>query len=53
MSQRGSGRKEWEVRASSLARNTNNLIRGIIENLQVEPNPEKELIALSVGECIS
>ncbi|CAG9098665.1 unnamed protein product [Plutella xylostella] len=50
MSRRKSVSKEWEVRASTLARKTNNLIRDIIQNLQVEPNPEKQLIALSVGD---
>lgn len=52
MSRRLPRRQDWEVRASTLARNTHNLIRGIVENLQVEPNPEKPLIALSVGKYI-
>lgn len=51
MSRRARSNQEWEVRASTLARNTTNLIRCTIENLQVEPNPEKELIALSIGKC--
>lgn len=38
------------MRASTLARKTTNPIRRIVENLQVEPNPNKELIALSIGE---
>ncbi|KAL0849335.1 hypothetical protein ABMA28_013650 [Loxostege sticticalis] len=50
MSGRSQGRRAWEVRASALARNTHNPIRSIVENLQVEPNPEKQLIALSVGD---
>ncbi|XP_052747624.1 tyrosine aminotransferase [Galleria mellonella] len=50
MSRRSRDKQSWEVRASTLARNTHNLIRGIVENLQVEPNPNKELIALSVGD---
>ncbi|XP_053618537.1 tyrosine aminotransferase [Plodia interpunctella] len=50
MSRRPRECKEWEVRASTLARSTHNLIRGIVENLQVEPNPNKQLIALSVGD---
>lgn len=49
MSRRSRGSNTWEVRASTLARNTHNLIRDIVENLQVEPNPAKQLIALSVG----
>ncbi|CAH4005921.1 unnamed protein product [Pieris brassicae] len=50
MSRRTPGRKEWDVRASTLARNTHNKIRSIVENLRVEPNPQKELIALSIGD---
>lgn len=38
------------MRASTLARKTTNPIRRIVEELQVEPNPDKELIALSIGE---
>lgn len=52
MSRRARSNQEWEVRASTLARKTKNLIRCIIENLQVEPNPDKELIALSIGKCV-
>lgn len=50
MSRRSRGSNAWEVRASTLALNTHNLIRSIVDNLQVEPNPEKPFIALSVGE---
>ncbi|XP_072936808.1 tyrosine aminotransferase [Epargyreus clarus] len=50
MSRRSRSSQEWEVRASTLARNTSNLIRNIVENLQVEPNPDKEFIALSIGD---
>lgn len=50
MSHRSQAKQTWDVRASTLARNTHNLIRDIIENLQVEPNPNKQLIALSVGK---
>ncbi|XP_041989007.1 tyrosine aminotransferase [Aricia agestis] len=42
--------KDWEVRASTLARKTSNPIRRIVENLNVEPNPDKEFIALSIGD---
>lgn len=52
MSQRGRRTQEWDVRASTLARNTHNLIRSIVENLTVEPNPSKPFIALSVGEFL-
>ncbi|CAK1550029.1 unnamed protein product [Leptosia nina] len=50
MSRRPLGRKEWDVRASTLAQNTHNTIRSIVENLRVEPNPQKDLIALSIGD---
>ncbi|XP_063529288.1 tyrosine aminotransferase [Cydia strobilella] len=50
MSQRSVSRKVWEVRASALARNTHNVIREIVENLEVEPHPNKQLIALSIGD---
>ncbi|XP_045511488.1 tyrosine aminotransferase [Colias croceus] len=50
MSRRTRGRQEWDVRASTLARNTTNTIRNVVENLQVEPNPQKEFIALSIGD---
>ncbi|KAK0083856.1 hypothetical protein PV325_008079 [Microctonus aethiopoides] len=45
-----SSRDRWEVPASDIARRTHNPIRAIIENIVVEPNPNKQLIALSVGD---
>ncbi|CAG9566760.1 unnamed protein product [Danaus chrysippus] len=50
MSRRVRSCQEWEVRASTFALKTTNPIRKIVENLQVEPNPEKEFIALSIGD---
>ncbi|KAJ8729335.1 hypothetical protein PYW08_000916 [Mythimna loreyi] len=50
MSCRLRGRKEWDVRASTLARNTFNPIRDIIETLRIKPNPNKSYIPLSVGD---
>jgi len=44
------GRREWNVRASDMARKTRNPIRAIVDNLKIEPNPEKMMIALSIGE---
>lgn len=41
---------EWNVRPSDFSLNTTNPIRAIIENLDIEPNPEKQFIPLSVGE---
>lgn len=42
--------RDWNVRPSPFALNTTNPIRAIIENLAIEPNPEKSFIPLSVGE---
>ncbi|KAH9638725.1 hypothetical protein HF086_013997 [Spodoptera exigua] len=50
MSCRLRDRKEWDVRASFLARNTFNPIRDIIETLRIKPNPDIPYIALSVGD---
>ncbi|KAL7629902.1 UNVERIFIED_CONTAM: hypothetical protein RMT77_019979 [Armadillidium vulgare] len=40
----------WKVRASTYAKSTFNPIRSIVENLKIEPNPEKPMIALSIGD---
>jgi tyrosine aminotransferase len=45
-------RDKWQVVSSNAARNTHNPIRSIIENLRLEPNPEKPMIALSIGEFL-
>lgn len=42
--------KSWNVRASDFAVNTHNPIRAIVESLQLEPNPNKQMIALSIGK---
>ncbi|XP_077262785.1 tyrosine aminotransferase-like isoform X2 [Temnothorax americanus] len=39
----------WNVCASDIARKTHNPIRSIVENIVVEPNSSKPLIALSIG----
>lgn len=44
-------RSKWNVKASAFSLNTLNPIRAIVEHLQIEPNPDKELIPLSVGKC--
>ncbi|XP_066978424.1 tyrosine aminotransferase-like isoform X7 [Macrobrachium rosenbergii] len=43
-------RKIWNVTASNYATNTFNPIRNIVENMQIVPNPEKPMIALSIGD---
>lgn len=42
--------KVWKVAASDAAKNCKNYIRDIVDNLVLEPNPEKSLIALSIGD---
>ena len=40
----------WEVIPSSLsAKQTHNPIRKIVDGMKLTPNPEKEMIALSIG----
>ncbi|KAL0274295.1 UNVERIFIED_CONTAM: hypothetical protein PYX00_006753 [Menopon gallinae] len=42
--------KRWSVKASDFANNTHNPIRAIVESLHLEPNPSKQMIALSIGD---
>lgn len=46
---RNKGHK-WNVKASEFAKKTTNPIRAIVEHLNVQPNPEKSFIPLSVGK---
>ncbi|XP_012226031.1 tyrosine aminotransferase [Linepithema humile] len=43
-------RECWNVCASNIAKRTHNPIRSIVENIVVEPNPNKPMIALSIGD---
>lgn len=43
-------KRDWNVQASKFALNTTNPIRAIVEHLNVQPNPEKSFIPLSVGK---
>uniref|UniRef100_A0A0A9WAY0 Tyrosine aminotransferase n=2 Tax=Lygus hesperus TaxID=30085 RepID=A0A0A9WAY0_LYGHE len=45
-----SQRCDWSVKRSYLAAKTYNPIRHIIENLDLQPNPEKQMVALSIGD---
>lgn len=40
------------IESSSTAKNTFNPIRSIVDNIKVTPNPEKNLISLSLGKKI-
>ncbi|KAF5288977.1 hypothetical protein FQA39_LY03856 [Lamprigera yunnana] len=46
----GCEEKAWKVVASRAARNCKNYIRDVVDNLVLEPNPEKQVIALSLGD---
>lgn len=43
-------RSRWNCEISDFARYTHNPIRAIVENLKIEPNPDKPMIALSIGK---
>ncbi|XP_071091533.1 tyrosine aminotransferase-like [Haliotis cracherodii] len=40
----------WNVPASTIAEQTFNPIRNIVDSMKLTPNPEKEMIALSIGD---
>ncbi|KAI1285410.1 Tyrosine aminotransferase [Halotydeus destructor] len=40
----------WNVQVTDFAENSINVIRNIVENIAVEPNPEKKFIPLSIGD---
>lgn len=43
----------WNIKCSGFAMKTHNPIRAIVDGLKIEPNKEKPMIALSIGELIS
>ncbi|XP_067130747.1 tyrosine aminotransferase-like [Centruroides vittatus] len=43
-------RTHWNVNSSKIAEKTCNPIRSLFEVLKLEPNPEKQMIALSLGD---
>ncbi|RWS06234.1 Tyrosine aminotransferase-like protein, partial [Dinothrombium tinctorium] len=43
-------KSNWNIKPTKFAVNTINPIRKVIENLSVEPNPNKSFIALSIGD---
>ena len=45
-------RDNWDVPSSTMAKNTLNPIRKIVDEMHLTPNPEKEMIALSIGMYI-
>ncbi|GIY31821.1 tyrosine aminotransferase [Caerostris extrusa] len=40
----------WNVKPSKIAANTVNPIRSIVDNLHINPNPDKKVISLSIGD---
>jgi hypothetical protein len=40
----------WNIQASSFAKNTHNPIRAIVDGMKLTPNPDKHMIALSIGK---
>jgi len=40
----------WSIKASSLSLNSVNVIRNIVENMVITPNPDKKMIPLSIGD---
>ena len=47
---KNASREEWKGRASIVAKNTFNPIRNILETMSIDPNPEKKMISLSIGD---
>uniref|UniRef100_A0A8C5FZ78 Tyrosine aminotransferase n=1 Tax=Gouania willdenowi TaxID=441366 RepID=A0A8C5FZ78_GOUWI len=45
-----SRRQMWDVKPSEMAVNTLNPIRAIVDGMKLTPNPEKPMIALSIGD---
>ncbi|XP_048828321.1 tyrosine aminotransferase [Brienomyrus brachyistius] len=43
-------KKRWNIRASAMSKNTLNPIRAIVDGMKITPNPDKPMIALSIGD---
>ena len=50
MAKKRRSHKSWNVEVSDIARNTFNPIRSIVDGMKLTPNPEKDMIALSIGK---
>ena len=44
-------RRQWVVSVSKTAENTFNPIRNVVDTMKIEPNPNMEVIKLTVGTC--
>lgn len=40
----------WNVTCSEFAKKTHNPIRAIVDGMSIQPNPDKAMIALSIGK---
>lgn len=40
----------WNIRASRMSLQSRNYIRDIVDHMPLRPNPDKDVIALSIGE---
>ena len=45
--------ESWCVPSSTMAKNTHNPIRKIVDGMKLTPNPKKEMIALSIGKYVT
>lgn len=43
-------KKQWQVSASAMSKNTHNPIRKLVDCMKLTPNPNKEMISLSIGD---
>lgn len=43
----------WQVDSSTSAKNCKNYIREIVDTLDLQPNPSKPVVALSIGTYFS
>ena len=50
MEHNGDSDSEWHIESSEYAKNTLNPIRRLIEQMNLQPNPNKPMIALSIGD---
>lgn len=41
---------KWNIKCSEFAMKTHNPIRAIVDGLKIEPNKDKQMIALSIGK---
>jgi len=45
-----SNNNDWTIRASQFSKSTCNPVRKLVEQMKIEPNPDLQMIALSIGD---